>query len=73
MELNKHKLAENDKPGVAAVSNVCGQPTSPTSRGVNAPHLAGVGRARLHAEARKNNFGGICFSSTRTTGTLFIS
>lgn len=65
---NKLKLAENVKPDVAAVSNVCGQPTSPTSKGVNAPHLAGVGRARLHAEARKNNFGGICFSTTRATG-----
>lgn len=65
---NRLKLAENDKPEVAAVSNVCGQPTSPSSKGVNVPHLAGVGRARLHAEARKNNFGGICFSTTRATG-----
>lgn len=67
---NKPKQAENDKPDVAVVSNVCGQPTSPTSKGVNAPQLAGVGRgrARLHAEARKNNFGGICFSTARTTG-----
>ena len=61
-------IAENDKPDVSVVSNVCGQPTSPTSKGVNAPLLAGVGRARLHAEARKNNFGDICFSTTRTTG-----
>ena len=53
----------NDKPAVATLSNVCGQPTSPTSKSVNAPHLAGAGRARLHAEARKNNFGGICFST----------
>lgn len=60
---NKLKLAVNDKPAVASLSNVCGQPTSPTSRSVNAPHLAGAGRARLHAEARKNNFGGICFST----------
>ena len=69
---NKLDQAGNDKPGVAAFSNVCGQPTSPTSKGVNVPHLAGVGRARLHAEARKNNFGGICFSTTRTTGILLI-
>ena len=60
---NKLKLAVNDKPAVATLSNVCGQPTSPTSKSVNAPHLAGAGRARLHAEARKNNFGGICFST----------
>ena len=67
---NKPNQAENDKPDVAVVPNVCGQPTSPTSKGVNAPQLAGVGRgrARLHAEARKNNFGGICFSTARTTG-----
>lgn len=72
---NKPKQAENDKPDVAVVSNVCGQPTSPTSKGVNAPQLAGVGRgrARLHAEARKNNFGGICFSTTRTTGKCLFS
>ena len=61
-------IAENDKPDASVVSKVCGQPTSPTSKGVNTPHLAGVGRARLHAEARKNNFGDICFSTTRTTG-----
>lgn len=66
---NKLKLAVNDKPAVATLSNVCGQPTSPTSKSVNAPHLAGAGRARLHAEARKNNFGGICFSTAaRATG-----
>ena len=71
---NKLEQAENDKADVSVVSNVCGQPTSPTSKGVNAPHLAGVGRARLHAEARKNNFGGICFSTTRATGKcLFCS
>ena len=57
------------KPEVAAVSNVCGQPTSPTSTGVKSPQLAGVGRARLLAEARKNNFGGICYSPPKVTGT----
>lgn len=60
---NKLKLAVSGKPAVTTLSNVCGQPTSPTSKSVNAPHLAGAGRARLHAEARKNNFGGICFGT----------
>ena len=60
------------KPEVAAVSNVCGQPTSPTSTGVKSPQLAGVGRARLLAEARKNNFGGICYSPPKVTGTCTI-
>ena len=67
------KLGTAVKPQVAAVSNVCGQPTSPTSTGVNSPHLAGVGRARLHAEARKNNFGGICFSPPKTSGIDFFN
>lgn len=60
------------KPEVAAVSNVCGQPTSPTSTGVKSPQLAGVGRARLLAEAWKNNFGGICYSPPKVTGTCTI-
>ncbi|XP_078356605.1 uncharacterized protein LOC144641480 [Oculina patagonica] len=62
------KLVEREKPEVTAVSNVCGQPTSPTSTGVNSPQLAGAGRARLHAEARKNNFGGICYNTSRAAG-----
>ena len=60
------------KPEVAAVSNVCGQPTSPTSTGVKGPQLAGVGRARLLAEARKNNFGGICYSPPKVTGMCVL-
>lgn len=66
---NRLKLVEQEKPEVAAVSSVCGQPTSPSSKGANSPpQLAGVGRARLHAEARKNNFGGICYNTQRVTG-----
>ena len=60
--------AQERKPEVAAVSNVCGHPTSPTSSGANGPPLAGVGRARLLAEARKNNFGGICYSPPKAAG-----
>lgn len=61
------------KPEVAAVSNVCGQPTSPTSAGAKNPQLAGVGRARLRAEARQKNFGGICYSPPKVTGTGFVA
>jgi len=57
------------KPEVAAVSNICGQPTSPASAGVKNPQLAGVGRARLRAEARQKNFGGICYSPPKVTAT----
>lgn len=59
-------------PEVTAVPGVCGQPTSPTSTGVRGPLLAGVGRARLLAEARKNNFGGICNSPPKVTGNSFV-
>lgn len=69
---NRLQLVEREKTEKAVVSNVCGQPTSPTSTGVNSPQLAGVGRARLHAEAKKNNFGGICYNTPRTVGIYFI-
>ncbi|KAL9963314.1 hypothetical protein ACROYT_G032504 [Oculina patagonica] len=65
---NRLKLVEREKPELTAISNVCGHPTSPTCTGVNSPQLAGVGRARLHAEARRNNFGGICYNTPRPTG-----
>ncbi|KAJ7376800.1 hypothetical protein OS493_032262 [Desmophyllum pertusum] len=39
---NRFKLIARKTSGVAAVSNVCGQPTSPTSAGVNSPQLAGL-------------------------------
>lgn len=56
------------------MNNVRGQPTSPKSTGVSSTHLAGVGRARLHAEARKKNFGGVSFSPPKTSGIdVFIS
>lgn len=61
------------KPEVAAVSSVCGQPTYPTSSRANGPHLAGVGRARHFAEARKNNFGGICYSQPKNAGKRLLS
>lgn len=72
IEIEMAKLALPGKrsyPEVTAVPGVCGQPTSPTSTGVKGPLLAGVGRARLLAEARKNNFGGICNSPPKVTGT----
>ena len=61
------------KPEVAAVSSVCGQPTYPTSSFANGPHLAGVGRARHFAEARKNNFGGICYNPPKNAGKNLLS
>lgn len=62
------KLVTNKKPEFAPMNNVRGQPTSPKSTGVSSTHLAGVGRARLHAEARKKNFGGVSFSPPKTSG-----
>lgn len=68
------KLVTNEKPEFAPMNNVRGQPTSPKSTGVSSTHLAGVGRARLHAEARKKNFGGVSFSPPKTSGIdVFIS
>ena len=61
------------KPEVAALSSVCGQPTYPTSSRANGPHLAGVGRARHFAEARKNNFGGICYNPPKNAGKKLLS
>lgn len=65
---SRHKLVANEKPEVAVMYNIRGQPTSPNSTGVSSPHLAGVGRARLHAEARRKNFGGVTFSLPKTSG-----
>lgn len=62
------KLVSNERPEVAVMYNIRGQPTSPNSTGVSSPHLAGVGRARLHAEARRKNFGGVTFSPSKTSG-----
>ena len=69
---NRLKLVTLEKTEMAAASNGCGHPTSATSKGVNSPQLAGVGRARLLAEARKNNFGGICYNPPRPTGINFV-
>ncbi|PFX14695.1 hypothetical protein AWC38_SpisGene21129 [Stylophora pistillata] len=64
------KLVSNETPEVAVMYNIRGQPTSPNSTGVSSPHLAGVGRARLHAEARRKNFGGVTFSPSKTSDAL---
>ena len=73
MEKTLRLHGHTTKPEVAAVSSVCGQPTYPTSSSANGPHLAGVGRARHFAEARKNNFGGICYSPPKNAGKRLLS
>lgn len=73
MEKTLRLHGNTTKPEVAAVSSVCGQPTYPTSSCANGPHLAGVGRARHFAEARKNNFGGICYSPPKNAGKRLLS
>ncbi|XP_068706803.1 uncharacterized protein [Montipora foliosa] len=60
--------ARND-PESLEVSRAQGQPASLGSAGISSPHFCGVGRAKLAAEARKNNFGGISFSPPKVAGT----
>ena len=73
MEKTLRLHGSTTKPEVAAASSVCGQPTYSTSPCANGPRLAGVGRARHFAEARKNNFGGICYSPPKNAGKRLLS
>ena len=63
---------ERNSQEVHEASGVRGVTGPRGSTGIVPPHFSGFGRARLAAEARKNNFGGISSSPPKAAGKCWF-